>query len=117
MKTKIRVAASAFALVAAMAGAQAPAPAFAPSNLSEKGVRSMAANCAACHGTEGRAAPGATVPGLAGRARDDIQAAMAQFKDGKRPATLMHQIAKGYSDAEIAALADYFSRQAIGGAK
>ena len=37
---------------------------------------------------------------------------MAQFRDGKRPATLMHQIAKGYSDAEVGALADYFSKQA-----
>jgi len=36
---------------------------------------------------------------------------MAQFKEGKRQATLMHQIAKGYTDAEIAALADYFSKQ------
>ena len=116
MKTRIRVAASALALVAWSAEAQSPAPpAFAPSNLSEKGVRSMAANCSACHGTEGTAAPGATVPGLAGRARDDIQAAMMQFKDGKRPATLMHQIAKGYSDAEIAALADYFSKRVSGG--
>jgi len=34
---------------------------------------------------------------------------MAQFKSGQRPATIMHQIAKGYSDAEIAALAAYFS--------
>ena len=30
---------------------------------------------------------------------------------GERPATLMHQIAKGYGDDEIAALADYFSKQ------
>jgi cytochrome c553 len=37
---------------------------------------------------------------------------MAQFKEGKRPATLMHQIAKGYSEAEIAAMAEYFSKQA-----
>ena len=90
---------------------QAP-PAFAAPNLSESGVRSMAATCASCHGTQGKAAPGATVPALAGRARQDIVDAMAQFRDGKRPATLMHQIAKGYSDAEVAALADYFSKQA-----
>jgi cytochrome c553 len=35
---------------------------------------------------------------------------MAQFKSGGRPATVMHQIAKGYSDAEIAAMAEHFSR-------
>ena len=114
MKTEIRLAAPAFALFAALAGAQTPpppAPAFAPANLTEKGIRSMAANCSACHGTGGRSAPGATVPGLAGRARDDIVGAMTQFRDGKRPATVMHQIAKGYSDAEITALAEYFAKQ------
>jgi cytochrome c553 len=36
---------------------------------------------------------------------------MKLFKEGKRAATLMHQIAKGYSDAEIAALAGYFAAQ------
>jgi sulfide dehydrogenase cytochrome subunit len=116
MKTRNWLAPLALAFVAGFAAAQAPAPppapAFAAPNLSEKGVFSMAANCSACHGTLGKAAPGATVPGLAGRARDDIVLAMTQFKEGKRPATLMHQIAKGYSDAEIAALADYFSKQA-----
>ena len=70
----------------------------------------MAASCAACHGTNGRAAPGSTVAGLAGRSRDDLVQVMGQFKAGQRPATVMHQIAKGYTEAEIAAMADYFSR-------
>ena len=90
----------------------APPPAFAAPNLSESGVRSMAAACAACHGTQGKAAAGSSVPGLAGRARQEIVAAVGEFRDNKRPATVMHQIAKGYSDAEIAAIAEYFSKQA-----
>jgi cytochrome c553 len=100
------------AVAAGLAFAQAPAPpppAFAAPNLSEKGVRDLAANCAICHGTTGRPAPGSTVPGLAGRG--DIADIMKQFKDGKREATVMHQIAKGYSDAEIAAIAAYFAKQ------
>jgi len=36
---------------------------------------------------------------------------MRAFKEGKREATVMHQIAKGYSDPEIEALAAYFARQ------
>jgi cytochrome c553 len=36
---------------------------------------------------------------------------MAEFRAGTRPATVMHQIAKGYGEAETAALADYFSQQ------
>jgi cytochrome c553 len=102
---------SAFALAAA-AQQPAPPPAFAPSNLTPLGVRAMAANCAACHGTNGRAAPGSTLAGLAGKPKDDLLTAMSQFKSGKKPATLMHQISKGYTDEELAALADYFSRQA-----
>jgi cytochrome subunit of sulfide dehydrogenase len=90
--------------------AQQPAPAFAPSNLTERGVRGLAAGCAACHGTEGRPAPGSTLGMLAGRPKDELAQILAQFKAGQRPATVMHQIAKGYSDAEIAAIAEHFSK-------
>jgi cytochrome subunit of sulfide dehydrogenase len=87
-----------------------PAPAFAAPNLSPSGVRSLAANCAACHGTNGNSVGGA-VAGLAGLDKDYFVNQMKLFKEGKREATLMHQIAKGYSDAEISALAGYFSTQ------
>ena len=87
-----------------------PAAAFAASNLSPNGVRSLAANCAACHGTNGNSVGGA-VAGLAGLDKDYFVNQMKLFKEGKREATLMHQIAKGYSDAEISALAGYFSTQ------
>jgi sulfide dehydrogenase cytochrome subunit len=98
------------ALASLSTAAQQPAPAFAAPNLTDKGVRSMAASCAACHGTNGRAAPGSSVAGLAGRSKEDLVQVMAQFKGGQRPATVMHQIAKGYTEAEIAAMADYFSK-------
>lgn len=101
--------------------AQTPAPAtpaaappapipFAASNLSPLGVRALAANCAACHGTNGNSVGGA-VPGLAGANKEYFVAQMKAFKEGKREATVMHQIAKGYSDAEIAAIADFFAAQ------
>jgi cytochrome c553 len=50
------------------------------------------------------------VAGLAGRSKDDLVQVMAQFRGGQRPATVMHQIAKGYTEAEIAAMAEYFSK-------
>jgi cytochrome c553 len=87
-----------------------PAPAFANSNLTPHGVRSMAATCAACHGTNGASAGGA-IPGLAGTNKEYFVNQMAAFKQGKREATIMHQLAKGYSDAEIAALGDFFAAQ------
>ena len=73
-------------------------------------ARSLAANCAACHGTRGRPTAGSSVAGLAGRSAAEIADVMAQFKEGKRNPTVMHQIAKGYSEAEIHAIANYFSR-------
>jgi len=94
------------------AAAQAyAAPRFAPPNLSASGVRALAANCAQCHGTEGRTVPDSAIPALAGRSREELAALLESFKAGSRPATVMDQIAKGYSDEEIAALADYFSRR------
>jgi cytochrome c553 len=92
----------------AMAQAPAAPPAFAPSNLTAGGVRSLAANCAACHGTNGNSAGGA-IPGLAGIDREYFLIQVKAFRDGKREATVMHQISKGYSDAEMVALADYFA--------
>jgi cytochrome c553 len=70
-------------------------------------------NCAMCHGTEGRAVEGSSVAPLAGRSAADIVSQMKAFKEGTRQATIMHQIAKGYNDAEIAAMAEYFSRQTL----
>ena len=101
--------------------AQTPAPAtpavappapipFAAPNLTPLGVRALAANCAACHGTNGNSVGGA-VPGLAGANKEYFVAQMKAFKEGKREATVMHQIAKGYSDAEIVAIADFFAAQ------
>ena len=98
----------------ALAGAPcafAQAPRFAAPNLTPAGVRALAANCAQCHGTNGHPAPGSVLAPLAGRDRDDLAALLEDFKSGRRPATVMDQIAKGYSAAEIAALADYFARE------
>lgn len=114
MASRVRTLAGLLLAAAATASAQQPAPpgpAFASPNLGDAGVRSMAFNCAACHGTHGRPAAGSVVPGLAGRPAAEIVQLMGEFREGKRPATLMHQIAKGYSDAETAAIAGWFSRQ------
>jgi len=70
-------------------------------------VRSMAASCANCHGTMGIAEAGHE--SLAGVNRDELLKKMLDFKTGKKPATLMHQLSKGYSDEQLAALATYFS--------
>ena len=74
--------------------------------------RNLAAPCAICHGTEGRPAgtDSPLIP-LAGLPRDHIATQMRAFRDGKRPATVMHQIAKGYTDPQIDQLAAWFAAQ------
>ncbi|MBT9505401.1 c-type cytochrome [Rhodoferax sp.] len=70
-------------------------------------VRSMAASCASCHGTNGVAQQG--MESLAGQAKEDLLKKMLDFKTGKKPATIMHQLSKGYSDEQLAQLAAYFA--------
>ncbi len=85
--------------------ALAPAASAQDANL----ARSLAATCANCHGTNGNAR-GDMKP-LAGVSADRIIAALADYKSGNQPATIMHQIAKGYSDGQIQLIAGYFAAQ------
>lgn len=66
--------------------------------------------CAGCHGTLGASA-GPSMPSLAGQSKVATAEAMKGFKSGERPATVMGRLAKGYTDAEIDAMADYFAKQ------
>jgi len=95
------------AAVFALAIALTP-PAHAQSEDSRAG-RNLAAACANCHGTNGVSQPG--MPTLAARERSYLVQQMQDFKAGRRPATIMHQIAKGYTDEQIEAIAAYLSAQ------
>lgn len=81
-----------------------------PTPPSSKVVQSLAATCANCHGTNG-VTVGARLPALAGQSEAELLAALKGFKDGSRPATVMHQISKGYTDQQLALLAGYFAAQ------
>lgn len=74
-------------------------------------VKSLAATCANCHGTNGKVVDGSTVTSLAGLDKGYIVAQMKAFKTGTRPATVMHQISKGFNDAQVESLASYFAAQ------
>jgi cytochrome c553 len=75
----------------------------------DKVGRSIAANCTGCHGTNGVSAGG--IPSLAGLDRDRIAGLLREFRDGKRPATVMHQHSKGYTEEQIDAVAAWFAAQ------
>lgn len=72
-------------------------------------TRATAAMCANCHGTEGRTVEGSSVPSLAGMPKEYMVLQMKAFKEGTRPATVMHQLSKGLTDAQIQTIASYYA--------
>lgn len=85
-------------------------PASAP-DVAALHVKTMAAACATCHAAGSSPASRAVVPRLVGRPADVLAQRMREFKSGTRPATVMQQIMRGYSDAQIDQLAAYFAAQ------
>ena len=59
--------------------------------------------------TDGRALPGAEVPGLAGMPAGNFAEQMKAFRSGSRTSSVMQQLAKGFSDAQVDQLARYFA--------
>jgi cytochrome c553 len=68
-----------------------------------------ASSCSGCHPAS--ASVETPVPRLNGRDAAQIAAAMTEFRTGKRPATVMDRIAKGFTDDETKAIAAYFAAQ------
>jgi cytochrome c553 len=94
------VAAAVAALGAAHAAAQGSDP-----NLG----RNLAATCANCHGTNGVSV--GEVESLAGKPKEELVRKMQEFKRGAKPATVMTQLAKGYTDEQIEVVAGWFAAQ------
>ncbi len=71
-------------------------------------TRFMAANCAYCHGPDGKSR--GAIPSLAGLDKAYFVEQMKAFRDGTRAgATVMPKHAMGYTDAEYEALGAWFS--------
>ena len=71
-------------------------------------ARALAATCFTCHGPEGHSV-GGVPPALAGRDKTALLQALMEFKAGKRPSTIMHQHASGYTDEQLDLIAGYFA--------
>jgi cytochrome c553 len=69
-------------------------------------ARSLAAGCASCHQPTER-----TLPPLAGQSRNELVAKLRGFRDGTRGGTVMPQLAKGYTEAQLQSIAEYFAAQ------
>lgn len=72
-------------------------------------TQSLAASCAACHGSQGNSVGGTSV--LAGLDASHFVLQMMAFRNGSRSSTVMHRHAKGLTVEEINDLAVYFSQQ------
>ena|SRR5215472_4483397 len=75
--------------------------------------RNLAAACASCHGSNRTAA----IPSLAGKDPGELLRIMQDFRSGKRQATVMHQLARGYTDQQVQAIAAYLAAQKPGGTR
>ena len=93
---------AALSLLAATGAAQAADPNLA---------RNLAATCANCHGTNGNAIKGSGMDALAGMEKSKTLQKLADFKSGDKPASIMHQISKGYTDEQLDLIAGYFAAQ------
>jgi cytochrome c553 len=80
----------------------------APAGAQQADVRVLAMSCLNCHGPGGKSL--GEIPSIAGKTEEFVKNALVEFRDGKRAGTkgtIMPRLAKGYSDAEIDALAKY----------
>lgn len=86
------------------------APAWGAANEAQLG-RNLAATCANCHGTNGHAQ--GAMRSLAGMPAEHLLMMVDGFRSGQQPATIMHQIAKGYTDEQMRLIAAYFAAQPV----
>ncbi len=92
----------------ANAGAGGPA---GPADAQRLRTRALAATCAQCHGTDGQAVAGQATARLAGQPKDYLLTQLLAFRAGQRPATVMHQISRGYTAEQLDEVAAYFAAQ------
>ncbi len=107
MKTTSRQATRVLSVVALTLGMFASA--HAQDKAAQLHTRATAAMCANCHGTDGRTTEGSAIPSLVGMPKEYQILQMQAFKNGTRPATVMHQITKGLTDAQIETIASYYA--------
>ncbi len=67
----------------------------------------LANNCTGCHGTDG-VSTGPAIPSIAGLSKQYFTDLMKAYKEGKAYSTIMTRIAKGYSEDDFKAMAEYY---------
>ncbi len=70
-------------------------------------ARNLAATCANCHGSMGVAK--GEMKSLAGRNEEELLKLLADYRSGAQPATIMHQIVKGYTEDQLKLVIKHFA--------
>jgi len=81
---------------------------FATGARADFAAEAIVANCTICHAREDG---DAGMPALADQSAEQLRQSLLDFKYDRKTATLMNRIAKGYSDAELAAVADHLGKR------
>ena len=92
------------ALVSSLVGLLLAGPAIAAENT----ARDWAAGCLSCH-----SGSGTVLPTLHGQPRDALISKLRAFREGTQPGTVMPQLARGYSDAQLEAIAGWFANAKV----
>ena len=92
-----------FAFTAVMAGA--------PQNAAAENMNPelLGGSCTVCHGPAGKSQ--GHIRSINDKSAANIASVMREFRDGKRAATIMTKIAKGFSDAQIDVIANHFGKK------
>lgn len=67
----------------------------------------LVASCSGCHSSKGK-----YIIDLKARASDEIKTSLRRYKSDSDGTSVMHRIARGYSDQDIEAIAAYFEGKA-----
>ena len=73
-------------------------------------INGLANTCNSCHGMGGFSV-GLANPSIGGQSADYLNKVMLEQRKGDRYSSVMGRLLKNYTDEEIAALADYYSKQ------
>ncbi len=74
-----------------------------------EGARLLASNCFQCHGTNGNPVGG--FGALAGKSVNKIYDELAESRSGEEGVGIMTLHARGYTEEQLRAIAEFFSRQ------
>ena len=80
-----------------------------PPEVRAQAMPAAAVACSGCHGTSSRNA----IPVLKGHNSETIISVLQAFRSGTAESTVMGRIAKGLSDEEITAIADWYARGGV----